>query len=83
MIEKQQFTTKEAAEQEGQYWPNSKVYFDGQYWIIESEEIECYQEQFKEWTDDMGGRYCTATKISWNSNVTDVCDSCPFQLQED
>jgi len=36
MKEKQQFTSSGAAKQESNYWPNSKVYFDGMYWIMES-----------------------------------------------
>ena len=38
MKEKQQFTTKEAAEQEAQHWPNSQVYYESPYWIMESKE---------------------------------------------
>ena len=44
----------------------------------EGEEVTCNDEEFKGWTDDMGGRYCTYTKVSWNANVTDMCDTCPY-----
>ena len=45
----------------------------------EGEEVTCNDEEFKDWTDDMGGRYCTYTKGSWNANVTDMCDTCPYK----
>ena len=46
--------------------------------------ICCYDEEFKQWSDDCGGRYCTLIKQSWSErNYEDLCDSCPYVCEGD
>ena len=44
----------------------------------------CLDEEYKQWADDCGGRYCTLLKLSWNEwAYQDYCDSCQSACESD
>ena len=41
----------------------------------------CWQEEYKQWADDCGARYCTLTENTWYTwNYEDDCQDCTFVI---
>ena len=45
----------------------------------EDEYPQCYDSEFRCWTDDCGGRYCSLRKVHWCEWFNeDECNCCPY-----